>query len=65
MLFAFSQYQLHLSQRDGILCRYRPTCSHYGITSVREYGALIGGARTAWRILRCGPWVKDGTLDPP
>lgn len=31
--------------------------------AVERYGALRGGARAAWRLLRCHPFVKGG-YDP-
>lgn len=49
----------------GTRCRFDPTCSRYAEAVIREHGALVGGARSVWRILRCGPWTKRGTLDPP
>lgn len=66
-IFAIEEYRAHLSHHVGtvITCRFRPTCSLYGLESVRKYGAFVGGARAAWRILRCGPWTAAGTFDPP
>ena len=49
----------------GVHCRFTPTCSHYGEASIRQHGALVGTARAAWRVLRCGPWTEVGTVDPP
>ena len=68
ILGAIDLYQATLSPRMpqlGVHCRFKPTCSHYGEGSIRKYGAAIGTMRTAWRILRCGPWTPDGTYDPP
>lgn len=48
-----------------VVCRFEPTCSAYGLEAVREDGAVAGGARTAWRIARCGPWTEQGTVDYP
>lgn len=48
----------------GVNCRFTPTCSHYGADAIRHHGALGGGWRAAWRILRCGPWTPKGTNDP-
>lgn len=66
-IYAIDQYRAHLSPHMSrvIACRFTPTCSAYGRESIRKYGLLIGGARTAWRITRCGPWTKAGTPDPP
>ncbi len=68
MLAAIDFYQATLSprvSRMGVRCRFEPTCSHYGEAVIRRDGALVGGARAAWRILRCGPWTPAGTADPP
>ncbi len=68
LLFGIDVYQATLSPVvgvTGVRCRFEPTCSHYGEESIRRHGALVGSARTAWRILRCGPWTEQGTYDPP
>lgn len=68
LLGAIHLYQATLSPRMpslGVRCRFTPTCSHYGEEAIRKYGALTGGLKTAWRILRCGPWTPAGTVDPP
>ena len=44
-------------------CRFYPTCSEYGIQAITKYGAIKGGLKTAWRILRCNPLNKGG-YDP-
>lgn len=66
-LFAIDAYRAHVSPhlRGVVQCRFTPTCSYYGRESIRKYGVLIGGAKTAWRIARCGPWTKPNTPDPP
>jgi putative membrane protein insertion efficiency factor len=53
----------HIS--DVVTCRFVPTCSAYGRQAIAKYGLLRGGAETAVRIARCGPWTKTGTVDPP
>jgi uncharacterized protein len=60
-------YRQHVSPklRGVVTCRFQPTCSYYGRESIRKHGLLIGGAKTAGRIVRCGPWTKQGTIDPP
>ncbi len=61
-------YQATLSprfERLGVRCRFQPTCSHYGEAVIRRHGILVGGAKAAWRILRCGPWTAAGTDDAP
>jgi len=68
LLVGIDVYQATLSPVVGVMgvrCRFEPTCSHYAEESIRRHGALVGGARAAWRILRCGPWTEQGTYDPP
>jgi putative membrane protein insertion efficiency factor len=68
LLAAIHLYQATLSPHVGeigVRCRFTPTCSHYGEGAIRKYGALVGTAKTAWRIARCGPWTPLGTYDPP
>lgn len=68
LLGAIDVYQATLSPlmpAAGVHCRFEPTCSHYGEAAIRQDGALVGSLRTAWRILRCGPWTEKGTVDPP
>ena len=57
-------YQFTLSPIFGRQCRFRPTCSHYMIEAVEKYGALRGGLKGLWRILRCNPFTRGG-YDPP
>jgi len=68
-LAAIAVYQQVLSPRMpgfGVRCRFAdPTCSHYGAAVLRCYGFPRGAGLAAWRILRCGPWTKLGTSDPP
>ena len=68
MLGAIHLYQHTLSPRMpmfGVRCRFTPTCSHYAEGAIEKDGALVGSARAVWRILRCGPWTPQGTVDPP
>ena len=67
-LGAIHVYQATLSPlyaRTGVVCRFKPTCSHYGEAVVREFGALRGGWLAVKRVFRCGPWTPMGTEDPP
>jgi uncharacterized protein len=45
-------------------CPFVPSCSEYGISALKEYGALKGTILSAWRILRCNPFNR-AYLDPP
>jgi hypothetical protein len=53
-------YQIALSPQIGAVCRYYPSCSHYGLAAVKVHGATKGSLLAAWRILRCHPWAAGG-----
>ena len=68
LLLSIDLYQATLSPlmpRAGVHCRFEPSCSHYAEGAIRRHGTLVGSAKAAWRILRCGPWTEQGTADPP
>ncbi len=56
-------YRLTLSRILPPCCRFYPTCSQYGLTAIRRFGAVKGGYLTLWRIFRCNPFGKYG-YDP-
>ena len=59
-------YQIVLSpvvNWRGPVCKFEPSCSHYGYEAVRTHGAIKGGGMTVWRVLRCNPWSAGG-YDP-
>ncbi len=63
-IFPIRVYQWTLSPMLGAnKCRYQPTCSHYMIAAVHEWGVLRGGWIGLRRILRCHPWGGHG-FDP-
>lgn len=58
-------YQVLLSPLLGQnKCRYNPTCSHYMIHAIEEWGILRGGFMGIKRIMRCHPWATHPTYDP-
>jgi len=63
MILAARGYQATLSPYLGRRCRFVPTCSQYFIQAVQRRGALRGGAKGLWRILRCHPFARGG-YDP-
>ena len=68
LLLAIDLYQATLSPlmpAVGVHCRFEPSCSHYAEGAIERYGALVGSGKTVWRLLRCGPWTEEGTVDPP
>jgi putative membrane protein insertion efficiency factor len=44
-------------------CRYVPSCSEYAMEAVERYGAVRGGVKALWRVLRCHPFAAGG-YDP-
>jgi len=56
-------YKKAISPHLGANCRFTPTCSEYAMEAIQKYGALRGGAKALWRILRCNPFCKGG-YDP-
>jgi putative membrane protein insertion efficiency factor len=56
-------YQVLLSPFMGGQCRFHPTCSHYGLDAIRQWGPWRGSWLTIRRILRCIPFVTGG-YDP-
>ena len=41
-------------------CRYNPTCSHYMIHAIKEWGPFKGTYLGTKRILSCHPWGGMG-----
>ena len=56
-------YQLAISPLIGPSCRYDPTCSHYMIGAINEWGVFKGLYLGIKRILSCHPWGGHG-FDP-
>ena len=53
-------YQKLLSPLLGQTCPYQPTCSHYMIEAVDEWGVIKGVYLGIKRIGRCHPWGGMG-----
>jgi putative membrane protein insertion efficiency factor len=56
-------YKRLISPLLPVACRYVPTCSDYALEAVERFGVVRGGFMTAWRVLRCNPFVRGG-VDP-
>ena len=56
-------YRRFISPLFPPCCRFSPTCSMYAIQAFSVHGVLKGFLLSAWRILRCNPFVKGG-YDP-
>jgi uncharacterized protein len=53
-------YQWIISPIFPANCRYNPTCSHYMIDALKEWGILKGLYLGLKRILSCHPWGGFG-----
>jgi putative membrane protein insertion efficiency factor len=57
-------YQYSISPLLGSnKCRFQPTCSHYTIEAIEEWGILKGTWMGIKRIFKCHPWGPYG-YDP-
>ncbi|WP_456277897.1 membrane protein insertion efficiency factor YidD [Bacillus sp. AK128] len=56
-------YQKFISPITPPTCRFYPTCSHYGLESIKRFGAIKGGWLTIKRIAKCHPFHPGGN-DP-
>jgi hypothetical protein len=56
-------YQGVISPLKGASCRHNPSCSHYTIEAINEWGVLKGLWLGLKRVIRCHPWGTHG-FDP-
>ena len=63
MIVIIRFYQIVISPLKPPTCRFYPTCSHYGLESVKRFGALKGGFLAVKRIFKCHPFHPGG-IDP-
>jgi putative membrane protein insertion efficiency factor len=56
-------YQRLISPLIPPRCRYEPSCSHYAVQAIREFGILRGLVLAGWRVVRCNPLSRGG-FDP-
>jgi len=59
-VFPIKIYQWFISPILGPTCRYSPTCSHYMIQAIDEWGVFKGTILGLKRIGRCHPWGSHG-----
>jgi uncharacterized protein len=58
-------YQMTISPLLGPVCRFYPSCSHYGYEAISTHGAIYGSWLTVRRLLRCHPWNPGGVDHVP
>ncbi len=63
LLYFIGVYRKRLSPLKPPCCRFTPTCSQYAYEAISKYGALRGGLKALWRLLKCHPFHKGG-YDP-
>lgn len=56
-------WRLVISPMYGNVCKYKPSCSAYGLRALQVHGVLRATPLIVWRILRCNPW-SNGGYDP-
>lgn len=61
----FVGYKYLLSSQDMGSCVFHPSCSVYGIESIREKGIIIGTINTFDRLTRCHPFASANYLYDP
>lgn len=63
ILLLLRGYKAMISPLLPSACRFSPTCSEYAQEAVARYGAVRGGLKATWRIMRCHPFSAGG-FDP-
>lgn len=63
LILPIRAYQIFISPLLGQNCRYQPTCSHYMVQAIEEWGIFRGLWLGLKRIARCHPWGSHGA-DP-
>ena len=63
MIAAIRFYQKGISPLKPPVCRFMPTCSHYGAEAIERYGAGRGSWLLVKRLARCHPFCR-GCWDP-
>jgi putative membrane protein insertion efficiency factor len=58
-------YRVVISPLYGDVCRYYPSCSHYALQAIQQYGVIRGVFMGSLRIARCHPWAAGGVDDVP
>jgi putative membrane protein insertion efficiency factor len=63
LIALIQSYQLIISPLLGPNCRFRPTCSQYGIEAITRFGLLKGSVLVLRRVAKCHP-LNYGGDDP-
>jgi putative membrane protein insertion efficiency factor len=60
LVFLIQLYRHMVSPLRPATCRFVPTCSHYAVDALTEYGLIRGTWLAAARLAKCGPWHRGG-----
>jgi putative membrane protein insertion efficiency factor len=55
----FFVYKTFISSQDGSVCSFHPSCSEYGVISIKKFGLLEGVLNTSDRLLRCNGFSPE------
>tara|TARA_B110000305_G_C19388762_1_gene613662 strand:+ start:458 stop:859 length:402 start_codon:yes stop_codon:yes gene_type:complete len=55
----FFVYKTFISSQDGSVCSFHPSCSEYGVISIKKFGPLEGSLKTSDRLLRCNGFSPE------
>lgn len=53
------------NKKNGIICRFYPSCSNYAIMALEKYGFIRGWSLTFNRIKRCTNNNTETCIDYP
>ncbi|MHB8730618.1 MAG: membrane protein insertion efficiency factor YidD [bacterium] len=56
-------YQERLSVEFPSNCQFKPSCSHYMLDALAQFGLVKGVCAGLWRLVRCNPRSAGG-YDP-
>jgi len=59
-IFPVRIYQWIISPLFPPSCRFQPSCSHYTVEAIQEWGPLKGLWMGLKRLSRCHPWSEGG-----
>lgn len=60
LIAAIRFYQKGISPLKPPVCRFMPTCSHYGAEAIERHGAGRGSWLLVKRLARCHPFCRGG-----
>jgi putative membrane protein insertion efficiency factor len=55
-------YQRYAGSETRLRCCFVPSCSEYAVLALTKYGTVVGGVKTARRLMRCR---SPGGIDYP